>query len=97
LLRRGLRQRERIDRFWLTLPLIGPCVEALALGRLAMALRLTLDSRLPVARAVRLSFAATGNAAYSSRADDVAAALKSGEGMAEALGRAGIFPEDLTL
>jgi type II secretory pathway component PulF len=87
-----LRGRAALSRLWLRLPLVGPCAEALALGRFALALRLTLDSTLPIARALRLSLAATGNAAFESQAGAIAAELKSGRDLTSALVQAGIFP-----
>jgi type II secretory pathway component PulF len=93
-LTRALRQKPAFDAFLLRVPALGPCLQALALSRFALALRLTLDSELSVARAVRLSFQATGNAAYAARADAVLSAIKKGDDLTLALGRAQIFPEE---
>jgi type II secretory pathway component PulF len=93
-LTRTLRRKEALDAFWLRLPALGPCLQALALGRFALALRLTLDSDLSVGKALRLSMQATGNAAFAARTDAVVKALKGGENLTLALSRAQIFPQD---
>ena len=68
-----------MDRFLLRVPVIGPCLEAIALARFCLGLRLTLGAGLPVKAAVRRSLDATGNAAYPARYDDAAAALRRGD------------------
>ncbi len=88
------RQRAVAERLLLRLPFVGPCLEALALGRFALALQLTLDSGLPIARALRLSLRATGNAAYAAAADGVARVLKGGQSLYEALALSGRFSEE---
>jgi type IV pilus assembly protein PilC len=77
----------------LRLPVLGGCLEALALQRFTTALGLTMDSGMPVERAVRLSLEATGNAAYAARADAAVAAVGAGESLTEAVAGAGGFPE----
>jgi type II secretory pathway component PulF len=94
LLRRALRRTGVLDAVLLRLPAVGPCMQALALGRFALALRLTLDSGLAVADALRLSLAATDNTAFAGKTDDVVEALQEGEDLTLALTGAGIFPED---
>jgi type IV pilus assembly protein PilC len=94
MLKRYSRQRAIVDRLLLRLPVLGPCVEALALGRFTLALQLTLDSSLPIARALRLSLRATGIAAYAAAADRVAGALKGGETLTDALTQSGLFHEE---
>ena len=49
----------------LRMPVIGPCVQAIAMSRFCLALRLTLDSSISVFEAVRLSLRATGNGSPS--------------------------------
>jgi type II secretory pathway component PulF len=93
-IKRAMRQNEKLDRLLLRVPALGPCVQALALGRFALALRLTLDSDLPVGKAVRFSLQATGNAAFAARTEAVLAGIKEGEDLTLALGRAQIFPAE---
>jgi type IV pilus assembly protein PilC len=89
---RLLHQGPAVQVLLLRVPVVGGCLEALALGRLAMAMQLTLDSGMPIERALRLSLQATGNAAYAARADKVAKSLIAGEDLATALSEAKIFP-----
>jgi type IV pilus assembly protein PilC len=91
-LRRWGAQRAAVDRLLLRVPVLGGCLEAIALGRLALALQLTLDSGLSIMKALRLSLRATGNAAYAATADDVARVLKAGQSLTEALMLTGLFP-----
>src|SRR5262249_40047330 len=93
-LTRTLRHKAGLDAWLLRVPALGPCLQALALGRFALAARMTLDSDLPIAEALRLGMLATGNAAYAARTDAVLAALEEGEPLTEALSRARIFPQD---
>jgi len=59
-----------------------------------MALRLTMDTGMPITRSLDLSLRATGNEAYAARSALVQDALREGEDLALALSRAGIFPYD---
>lgn len=93
-MKRAGRQRAGVDRMLLRLPALGPCLEALALGRFALALQLTLDSGLAIAKALRLSLRATGNAAYEAAADGVAQVLKRGDTLTDALTQSGMFHEE---
>ncbi len=93
-LTRTLRQKPAVDAFLLRVPALGPCLQALALSRFALALRLTLDSDLAIARAVRLSLEATGNAAFVACNEAVLTAIKQGKELTLALGRAQVLPED---
>lgn len=91
---RGLRGAAAVDGLLLRLPAMGPCLEAIALTRFCLALRLTLDTALPIVSALRLSLRATGNAAYALRTDTVVQSLKSGDELGTALARHGLFPVD---
>ena len=94
LLARSLRHKAAVDRFLLRVPAIGGCLEALALARFCLSLRLTLGAGLPVKSAVKRSLDATGNAAYPARFDDAAAALRRGDDLTKILRACAIFPRD---
>ncbi len=94
ILTRALQQKPAVDAFLLRIPVIGPCLEALVLGRFAMSLHVTLDAGMPIVPAMRLSLQATGNAAYASRADVITRAIKNGEDLTLAMTRGRIFPND---
>jgi type II secretory pathway component PulF len=94
LLGRSLKGKAVVDRFLLRVPAIGPCLEALALGRFCLALRLTLGAGLPVKTAVKRSLDATGNAAYPARFEEASAALRRGDDLVTILRACSIFPRD---
>lgn len=74
------------------LPGLGPFWEALLLSRLALALHLTMDSSLPLPRALRLSFRATGDAAYEDAGEGAAEGVRRGKELSVALGKARLLP-----
>jgi type IV pilus assembly protein PilC len=91
-LTRAMRQRASVDRFLLGVPALGPCLRSLALARFSLALSLTTESGMPIRRALRLAFRATGNAAFAERSGLAESAVRGGEEVAEALSSAGLFP-----
>jgi type IV pilus assembly protein PilC len=94
ILARRLLREGTLDRLLLRLPVIGPCVRALAVTRFCLALRLTLESAMPIARALRLSFRATGNGAFAEAADTAQKSVKAGEELTMALAKTRLFPEE---
>jgi type IV pilus assembly protein PilC len=94
LLARSLRHKAAVDRFLLRVPVIGGCLESLALARFCLGMRLTLGAGLPVKSAVKRSLDATGNAAYPARFDDAAAALRRGDDLTTILRACAIFPRE---
>ncbi len=88
-----IRGQAAVDGLLLRLPALGPCVEAAALGRFALALQLTLESNLSIQQALRLSLQATGNAAYQSRTEAIVKALQDGKDLTTALTQTRLFPE----
>jgi type II secretory pathway component PulF len=87
--------RAAVHRFLLNVPALGPCLEALALGRFCLALRLTTESGMSIAKALRLSLRATGNSAFAAATDVVEDSVEVGDDLTLALGRTGLFPEDI--
>ncbi len=94
LTRRLFGGRPDIDRLVLNLPAIGPCLRALALGRFCLALQLTHESGMSVRRALRLSLRATGNKAFVAAIPLAEGTVASGEEIAQALERTGLFPDE---
>ena len=90
-LTRTLRQQVVVDEFLLRVPVIGPCMRAMAMTRFCMALRLTMETGMSVAKAMKLTLRATANSAFEARIDQVSDAVKSGEDLTEALRHTGIF------
>jgi type IV pilus assembly protein PilC len=94
LARRTLQGQALIDGLLLRVPVVGPCQRALALTRFCLALRLTTETGMSIASAVRLSLRATSNAAFVARTDAVVARLKGGDDLTMALSEARLFPEE---
>jgi len=91
---RTLRRRAAVHELLMRLPVIGPCLSAIALSRFCLALRLTMNTGMPIARALRLSLRATSNDAFAVRAEPVQQALRDGEDLAQALSETRIFPQE---
>lgn len=94
LLTRTAAKQAGFEAWLLGVPVIGPYIQASALSRFCLALRLTLDSSLPPGKAIRLSLEATGNVAFLAQADRIAKRVNKGEELARAIGRNPIFPND---
>jgi type II secretory pathway component PulF len=91
---RTFRQKPVLDAMLLRVPALGPAVEALVLGRFALALRLTLETGMSIQRVMRLSLEATGNAAFAAQAPTINESLKAGDDLTIALSRCRLFPQD---
>ncbi|MGH7225443.1 MAG: type II secretion system F family protein, partial [Gemmataceae bacterium] len=83
-----------VQRFLLSVPALGPCLRALALTRFCLALRLTTETGMSIVQAMRLSLAATGNAAFAAASAAIAPASRRGEDLTTALTGSGLFPEE---
>jgi type IV pilus assembly protein PilC len=93
-LKRRLAHRGSVDLFLLGLPVLGPCLRALALARFCLALRLTTETGMPIKRAMRLSLRATGNSAFEAQSAKVEEAISAGEELTPALERTRLFPDE---
>jgi len=82
------------EAFLLGLPALGPCLQALALARFCMALRLTTETGMSIVQAMRLSLSATGNAAFTARSEQIEVELRRGEELTSSLTKSGLFPEE---
>lgn len=94
LITRRLRGAAAMETFLLRLPVLGPCLQALALARFCMALRLTTETGMSIVKAMRLSLSATGNAAFTARGDAIETDLRRGEDLTRTLAKSGVFPEE---
>jgi type IV pilus assembly protein PilC len=92
LLTKTVAKQAGFEAWLLSVPVIGPCVQASALSRFCLALRLTLDSSMSIGKALRLSFKATGNGAFQAQGDRIAKRAAKGEELRTALGTNAIFP-----
>lgn len=91
---RLLKQKPLVDATLLRVPVLGPCLEALALTRFCLALRLTMETGMSIVSALRLSMRATANSAYISRTDAVLDSLRRGNQLTESIEAAHIFPHE---
>ncbi len=91
---RTLKQRATVEELLLRIPVIGPCLRAIALMRFCIALRLTMETGMSITNAVRLAMRGTGFMVFADRAEPVRQALKAGDDLALALGKSGLFPQD---
>lgn len=89
-----LRQKGAMDEFLLRLPVLGPTIQAFALTRFCVGLRLTLDTGMPITRAMDLSLRATDNDAFVAKSEPIRDALSEGEEVAQSLKKSRLFPVD---
>ncbi len=82
------------SRWLLKLPAIGPCLEAIALSRFCVALRLTTETGMSIGKALRLSLRATGNPAFEEAVPVATSTVKAGDDVALALANTGLFSSD---
>jgi len=75
-------------------PVLGKCLESLALARLTWSLALGLDAGMDARRAVQLSIRSAQNPYYESSLDRVAASVRANRQFHESFGDAGVFPVD---
>jgi type II secretory pathway component PulF len=93
-LARTLKGKVFMDEILLRIPVIGPCLQAFALGRFTLALRLTLETEMTVMEAMELSLRATSNGAYIARTTQIVESLKEGDDLAFSLAKTRLFPVD---
>jgi len=89
---RGLAWAGPVQRLLLGLPKIGKPIETLALSRLAWAMHLTLNTGMPVRRAMALSLRSTQNAYYIGQIPAIDAEIAAGHSLYEAFYNTGAYP-----
>jgi type II secretory pathway component PulF len=83
-----------VERLILSLPVLGPALEAVLLSRLCLALRLTLGGGLPVSKSLKLSLDAAASALYTRAFERAKPGLRRGETLTEIMTRCNVFPSD---
>jgi len=91
---RGLMWVRPVQRLMLTLPVIGPPLETLALARLAWVMHLTMNTGMDVRRAMRLSLASTNHARYLDQIPVIDRWIEQGGSIHEAFVHAGGYPPE---
>jgi type II secretory pathway component PulF len=89
-----MKQKGVIDEILLRIPVIGPTIRAFALTRFCLGLRLTMETGMPITRAVDLSLRATDNDAFISKSEQIRDKLSDGEELAPSIRATRIFPEN---
>ena len=76
------------------IPVLGKCLESLALSRLTWSLALALDSGMDARRAAELSLRSAQNPYYESALASVLASIRANREFHDSFRDAGVFPED---
>ncbi len=93
--RRGAFWLRPVQRWLLSLPLVGQAWQTLALARFTWSLQLVLDTSMDLRAALPLVLDATGNDHYARWGPDVARRIQQGQEIHVALGATGVFPPEL--
>ncbi len=92
LVRLASRFRERWDAVVLDLPVIGPTVRTLALGRFSRTFGMLLQGGVPVVKALEFAGAVTGNERFKRVLDGAARRVLEGATLSAVLGGNPLFP-----
>jgi len=79
--------RNRLDRFWLAVPLVGAWVEKTQVARFSRTLSTILASGIPLVRALRLTQGVISNSVLRASMDDVVRQIGEGYPLGAALNR----------
>jgi len=90
--KRSGQGRLRWDTFKLRIPVLGSVLRTIAVGRFARTLGALTTGGITILHALSVVRDTLGNELLGSEIDEVAAKVKTGESLAEPLGRSGLFP-----
>lgn len=91
---RGLVWAKPIQRFVMRLPKVGKPLQTLALERLAWSMHLTMNTSIPLRRAMALSLRSTHNALYTDQIPAIDAEIAAGHTIHDAFCRTGVYPTE---
>ncbi len=91
--RRGVLWTRPLQHAVMRIPVIGGCLEKLALAQLTWALHLTMNVDLDLRKVVPLVLRATGSDYYIRHTDEVVSLVATGHPLHEAFGVTGVFPD----
>jgi type II secretory pathway component PulF len=97
LVRRGFLWTEPLMRILLRVPLIGPCLQCLAMSRLSWALSMAIDAGLSATHSVDLALRASQNPYYAAAWPAVEKVMQRRGTMADALRASERFPEEFLM
>lgn len=83
-----------LQKALLRVPLLGGPLRTLALARLAWSMHLTLETGMPLRRALPIALRSTQNALYIQDTDQILRAIASGHEITEALAATGRYPAE---
>jgi type IV pilus assembly protein PilC len=86
-------QRERLDRWMLALPAIGPTARKFATSQLARTLATLLGGGIPLVNAIEVASRSIGNRSMAKSMETVGGRVREGESFAGALAAQGVFPD----
>lgn len=93
LFKRGPKGRWMVDRFKLRLPIIGPIVQKLAVGRFSRTLGSLQENGVPMLQALEIVRDIPGNVVISDAVTTAAVEVGKGLGLGVSLGRHTVFPD----
>lgn len=92
MLRQNPTGRERLDRFWMGVPLIGDLLRKLATARFARTFATLLESGVNLLQGLELVERAVGNAVVAKGLRAAGLSVNKGAGLARPLQESGVFP-----
>ena len=92
--RRGVFWTRPLQRAVMRIPVLGGCLEKLALARLTWALHLTMNVDMDLRQVVPLVLRATGSDYYIQHTEEVVSLVATGHPLHEAFAVTGVFPDD---
>lgn len=91
---RQIRFMAPVERVILSLPMVGPALESVLLGRFCLGLRMTMGAGLNVSRSVQHSLDATASALFLQSYIKAKPELKRGSDLVTVLERCRVFPRE---
>jgi type IV pilus assembly protein PilC len=91
---RVMRKQSVLDTILLRQPVIGPCMQALAMARFCLALKLTSETGMSIGKALDLSLKATSNGAFEGASKGIVYSVSQGIDLTTALAASGVFPTE---
>ena len=89
------RGQEFMDKFRLSLPLMGPIIRGFAVSRCCRVLGTLLRNGVPLLKSLAISADAAGNRIFSAAIRSAASNVSSGETLSEPLAVSGLFPAEI--
>lgn len=83
-----------VDKLLMRIPILGPCLEALALSRFCFGLSVTMETGMSILKAIPLSLAATDNGAFTSLEKSIVKDVRDGSSLMEAFSAHREFPDE---